>query len=438
MFAWLKDTLPNRLYARAALILVAPVIVLQLVITVVFLQRHFEGVTLQLTRGIVLETELIQRALAENPGMTDSVLTDIAERLDMQADLSPPRLPQTLRPFYDISGLVVIATFQAELDGFRAVDLSTDPQVASLSVDSAAGPLVLTFDRERVSASNPHQLLIISILVGGLMTVVSYLFLRNQLRPIKRLSAAAEAFGKGRTLPYRPSGALEVRAAGHAFLDMRNRIERQIEQRTLMLSGVSHDLRTPLTRMKLELSMLDPSAEVDALVRDVTEMEALLEAFLDFAKNSALEAMHETDPLALARDAVLRAERAGHEVAFVMKGEASGATLPLRARSVARALDNLIGNAGRYAGRAQVSVTLDESRLTMMVEDDGPGIPADRREEAVRPFARLDRARNQDKGSGVGLGLAIVADVARSHGGMLRLDESETLGGLRASLVLPR
>lgn len=438
MFAWLKETLPNRLYARAALILVTPVIVLQLVITAVFLQRHFEDVTRQLTRGIVLETELIQMTLAENPGMTDAVLSGIAERLDMQADLAPSLLPQTLRPFYDISGIAVIATFQAELDGFRAVDLATDPQVASLSVDSAAGPLVLTFDRERVSASNPHQLLIISILVGGLMTIVSYLFLRNQLRPIKRLSAAAEAFGKGRTLPYRPSGAVEVRAAGHAFLDMRNRIERQIEQRTLMLSGVSHDLRTPLTRMKLELSLLDPSAEVDALGRDVVEMEALLEAFLDFAKNSSLEAMAETDPFALARDAVTRAERAGHTISLVGGADGQGETLPLRPRSVARALDNLIGNAARYAGRAQVSVTLDETRLTLMVEDDGPGIPPDRREEATRPFARLDRARNQDKGSGVGLGLAIVADVARSHGGMLRLDDSETLGGLRASLVLPR
>lgn len=438
MFAWLKETLPNRLYARAALILVAPVIVLQLVITVVFLQRHFEDVTRQLTQGIVLETQLIQMSLAENPSMSDAVLSRIAARLEMQAVLAPASLPPTQRPFYDISGIAVIDTFQSELTGFRAVDLATNPQVATLSVDTEAGPLVLTFDRERVSASNPHQLLIISILVGGLMTIVSYLFLRNQLRPIKRLSAAAEAFGKGRTLPYKPSGAVEVRAAGLAFLDMRNRIERQIEQRTLMLSGVSHDLRTPLTRMKLELSLLDPSAEVDALGRDVTEMEGLLEAFLDFAKNSSLEAMSDTDPFALAQDAVAKAQRAGHAVTLMEAPAGQGGTLPLRPRSVARALDNLIGNAARYAGTAQVSVALDDKRLTLMVEDDGPGIPADRREEATRPFARLDRARNQDKGSGVGLGLAIVADVARSHGGMLRLDDSESFGGLRAALVLPR
>ncbi|MDO9524052.1 MAG: ATP-binding protein, partial [Gemmobacter sp.] len=236
-------------------------------------------------------------------------------------------------------------------------------------------------------------------------------------------------------LPYRPRGALEVRAAGAAFLDMRTRIERQIEQRTLMLSGVSHDLRTPLTRMKLELAMLDDSPEVRELCRDVSEMERMLDGFLAFARGDATEAAAETDLRALVEGLVARAARTGQRVVMVPGLPAAG---PLRADAVGRAVENLIGNAGRYATRAEVSVIADDRYLRVVVEDDGPGIAKDRREEALRPFTRLDGARDPNRGGGVGLGLAIAADVARSHGGSLRLGESSRLGGLRAELVLAR
>ena len=267
------------------------------------------------------------------------------------------------------------------------------------------------------------------------MTAVAYIYLRNQLRPITRLASAAEAFGRGRTEAYSPSGAIEVRVAGNAFLDMRARIERQIEQRTLMLSGVSHDLRTPLTRLKLGLSMLD-QVEAEPLLRDVDEMQRLLDSFLSFAKGAFEGEPESVDPQALVAAIVDDARRSGTEVQLV---DLSGQGLmKLRPMAIRRALENLIGNAVRYGTRAEVSITLTDRSLRISVEDDGPGIPADQRAEALKPFSRLDPARNQNKGTGVGLGLAIAADVARAHGGVLRLGESDRLGGLRADIVIAR
>jgi two-component system osmolarity sensor histidine kinase EnvZ len=217
---------------------------------------------------------------------------------------------------------------------------------------------------------------------------------------------------------------------------MRNRIERQIEQRTLMLSGVSHDLRTPLTRLRLALSMLDQDDEVRAMQRDVTDMERMLDAFLDFTRGGALDDIETVSPREVAEAAVDRAIRGGADAqVHELKGEGR---MPLRPMAVGRALDNLIGNAVRYGSRAEVSLYLTDRAARFVVEDDGPGIPPERRDEALRPFTRLDAARNQDRGTGVGLGLSIAADVARQHGGTLRLGSSERLGGLKAELVIAR
>jgi two-component system osmolarity sensor histidine kinase EnvZ len=217
---------------------------------------------------------------------------------------------------------------------------------------------------------------------------------------------------------------------------MRHRIERQMEQRTLMLSGVSHDLRTPLTRLKLGLSMIDGDEEVDAMKRDVNDMERMLDTFLDFARMDALDDPAIVDAAAFAREAVADAMRGGGDAVFA--GAEGGGRISVRPMAVRRALDNLIGNALRYGNRAEVSVSVMDRSVRFTVEDDGPGIPAGQRELAMRPFARLDAARNQNKGTGVGLGLAIAADIARQHGGVLRLGESARLGGLRADLVLAR
>jgi len=429
-FAWLKRYLPRSLYGRAALILIVPIIVLQLVVAVAFLQRHFEDVTRQMTSGVVQEVNFVLATPRD-------VARARALGIELRADA--PSTGADRRRFYDISGLMVIDTLRGGVEGVIWVDLSSDKKQVRMAAQSAAGPVELRFERRLVSASNPHQLLVLTLLTGVLMTLIAFAFLRNQLRPIRRLARAAEAFGKGQKAPYTPSGAVEVRSAGNAFLDMRARIERQIEQRTLMLSGVSHDLRTPLTRLKLGLSMLE-DAEAEALNRDVDDMERLLDAFLDFARGDALEDMEAVDPVAIAREVVEDAVREGYLVRLgTIEGvPQAGGTVMLRPVAVKRALANLVSNARRFGSECEVSVAVMASAVRFSVEDNGPGIPHHIRGEATKPFARLDRARNQDRGTGVGLGLAIVKDIARNHGGSLRLGDSPRLGGLKADLVLAR
>ncbi|WP_068111293.1 ATP-binding protein [Tropicimonas marinistellae] len=447
---WLKRSLPRGLYGRAALILVVPVVVLVVVVSLVFIQRHFEDVTQQLTRGIVLELSEVVEVLEASPDMASGLVAMQPFVTTLGIGVRPAETIRSgdRRVFYDVSGRTVIDTLRRGLPGVRSVDLAQSSRKVIVQIDTARGTIETDIDRRRASASNPHQFLVLMATIGVLMTGIAFVYLRNQLRPITQLADAAEAFGKGRVVRYKPSGALEVRAAGRAFLDMRSRIERQIEQRTMMLSGVSHDLRTPLTRLKLALSMQPESAEVDDMQRDVAEMEGLIEAFLDFARSDQGEDPEPADPVELARDVVARTARGGGAVTFV-DSDADGdgdaiselvaeRLVPLRKHSVDRAVSNLVGNALRYGQSAEVSVEMRPGSVCFCVEDDGPGIPEADRIRAMMPFTRLDSARNQDRGSGVGLGLSIARDIARRHGGALRLSESERLGGLRAELVLAR
>jgi two-component system osmolarity sensor histidine kinase EnvZ len=434
---WLKQFLPRGLYGRAALILVVPIVSLQLVVSVAFLQRHFEDVTWQLTSALGHDLRLVSDHLQADGA---EAAMAVAARLDLaRSDAAVPDWvseSDVSRRWYDLSGRVVISTLQGMVPEIVWIDLARNDRRVFLALGRGQETLTLEIDRRRVSASNPHQLFVIMILTGILMTAVAFVFLRNQVRPIRRLARVAEAFGKGRVAPYKPSGALEVRAAGRAFLDMRARIERQIEQRTMMLSGVSHDLRTPLTRLKLGLSMLDSGPETEDLLRDVEEMEALLTAFLDFARADALDDPESVDILALARKVVDDAIRMGGQVELVLPEAAP--EVALRPGAVRRALSNLLVNALRYGSQARLTLTVLDRAVRFSVEDDGPGIAPEDRDRAIRPFARLDEARNQNRGGGVGLGLAIANDIARSHGGTMRLSRSEEMGGLRVDLVLAR
>lgn len=439
-FLWLKYYMPRSLYARAVLILLLPVVFLQLVVTVLFLTRHFEDVTQQMTTAVARELRFVLDVVDTAPdrGSISSHVVDEASQLAITVDaVDPVEVPAThLRDFSDFSGRVIVSMLPDVVTQVSQIDLTENRRV-HVYADTRHGPVRISFDRRRVSASNPHQLFVNMVFFGGLVTVIAILYLRNQLRPIKRLARAAEAFGRGRHEPYTPSGASEVRSAGNAFLDMRSRIERQIEQRTLMLSGVSHDLRTPLTRMRLSLSMLEDD-ERAALERDVDDMQEMLDAFLNFVKGAGEGEPEPVDPHELVATVVENARRAGRNVTLMPpEGEGEG-TVQLNLLAMRRALDNLISNAVRYGAMAEVSVLLTEKTLRIRVEDDGPGIPENRRAEATRPFTRLDSSRNQDKGGGVGLGLAIATDIARAHGGVLRLSSSVRLGGLRADIVIAR
>ncbi|SHG75112.1 two-component system, OmpR family, osmolarity sensor histidine kinase EnvZ [Cognatiyoonia sediminum] len=437
-FGWLKQYMPRGLYMRGALILLLPVLTIQLLVSVVFIQRHFEGVTDQMVDAVGIELRFIAD-LANQENTQDSAMSNIlaiAEPLEMDVAWveEVPEIGND-RQWTDFTGNSVRAYLLSEVPEISEISLA-NPRIVTVWMETPAGILQLSFLRKRVSASNPHQLLVIMVILGGLMTLIAYFFLRNQLRPIKRMADAAQAFGKGQKLDYSPSGAVEVRAAGAAFLDMRNRIERQTQNRTMMLSGVSHDLRTPLTRLRLGLSMLD-SEEAAPMIADVDEMQYLLDGFLDFARSSSADELELADPHELVREAVSKAQRANMNVTL---GESEGATdsTKLRPAAISRALDNLCNNALRYGTQAEVSAVITDKAIRFIVEDNGPGIPVDQREAALRPFERLDPSRNQDKGSGVGLGLTIVNDVARTHGGLLRLGDSEKLGGLKAEIVLPR
>lgn len=439
-FVWLKRYVPRGIYGRAALILLLPVVLLQLVVVVIFAQRHFEGVTTQMTDTVLRELAQVLDVVAETPDRADvpAAVRQRLGRLDIAVTpVAAADMPGTNSYlWYDYSGRVLARHLAARLPEYRSVDLS-DGGLVDLYLETGKGPLKLRFDRRRISAANPHQLFVYTVFFGVVLSLIASIYLRNQLRPIKRLARASEAFGRGRHEPYSPSGAVEIRAAGNAFLDMRARIERQMEQRTLMLSGVSHDLRTPLTRMRLSLSMLEDE-EAAALMQDVEDMQRMLDEFLNFAKGAAEGEPERVDPHALMAEVVEDARRAGRDVTLLPpEGEGTG-TVKLRRIAIRRAVDNLVSNAVRYGARAEVSVMLSDKTLRIRVEDDGPGIPEAQRVEAVKPFSRLDPARNQDKGSGVGLGLAIATDIARAHGGVLRLGESTRLGGLRADIVIAR
>jgi len=432
MFALLKRIVPRGLYGRTALIVAVPFLALQIIVSVVFIQRHFEDVTRQMVNTASVSIDYVLAEIdAYGPGKTAEAT---ARRLAITLGPAMEVPGADRRLWYDLSGRTVTSRLR-ELYEVEAVDL-TNTRRARVWLTNAGDTYLMEFDRRAFSARNPHQLLVLMVVAGLIMIAISFIYLRNQLRPIKRLAKAAEDFGRGRIAPYSPSGASEVRAAGSAFLDMRARIERQIEQRTLLLSGVSHDLRTPLTRLRLGLSMMEESADTQALRRDAEAMGEMIDAFLDFARVSAGEEPGETDLAALLEGCIDDARRGGQRVD--LEGEIPRISAPLRPISLRRTVANLLSNAARYGSFSRISCQALDRAIRIRVEDDGPGIPLEARDAAIRPFVRLDDARNQNVGGSVGLGLAIAADTARRHGGTLRLGESADLGGLCADVVLAR
>lgn len=436
----LKSIVPRGLYWRAALILIVPVVTILLVVSVLFIQRHYEGVTRQMTGNFARTADYIRDQIAAEPDLAtaEARAHALGQAFNVGLTLRPqPAPPLVSDPiaFYDLNSRIVQTQLQTVLEGVAFAGVIDG--AVWLRLESGPQLLEMSFPLNQVSARNPHQLLVVMLLSGCLMSLIAFLFLKNQMRPIRRLAEAAEAFGRGQIKPYHPSGAIEVRAAGHAFLQMRRRIEHFVEQRTLMLSGVSHDLRTPLTRMKLGLSMLDHEPEARALLADVAQMEGLIDRFLEFARADVAEEVRPVDLRALV---AAKVAQAGRGVSLGAGARGAPLVMMLRAELFDRALDNVLGNALRYATRAELRIEIEADAVNVIVEDDGPGIARKQRAEAVKPFVRLDAARTASgAGSGAGLGLAIVADALRSQGGRMRLEEGQTpgLSGLEVRLILP-
>ncbi|HEV7251801.1 MAG TPA: ATP-binding protein [Mesorhizobium sp.] len=429
--------MPKRLYARSLLIVVTPMILLQTVVTAVVLERYWQRVTEQLSEATTRDVAAVIDMVESFPPEDDAQVIRIARRrLGLDVELLPgATLPQPgAAPLFSILDPILSAEIDKRIGLPHWLDTAGEDSTIEIRVQLDDQVLRVQADRSRAYASRTHQFLVWMVGTAAVLLLIAIPFLRNQIRPITQLAEAAESFGKGRPIPanFRPRGAEEVRRAGLAFLLMRERIERQIEQRTAMLTGVSHDLRTILTRFRLQLALGPKFLDLDALNKDIDDMQSMLQGYIDFARGENAE-----DEGAF--DLEEWAERTEDEAVLRERGFAFSLQGPplchVRPQAFGRLLDNLVGNSFRYARKVEVSAAHDGNDLTVTIDDDGPGVPADRREDVFKPFVRLDEARNQDAG-GTGLGLSIARDVARSHGGDITLAESP-LGGLRAVVRVP-
>lgn len=433
----LKRILPRTLLGRTTLIIVTPVVLAQLVATWIFYDRHWDTVTRRLAFGvsgdIAMIIELLESALT--PEEVRRTLSLAARTTDLMVTIEPgATLPDPIPPPQGRLAETIGKAMRERVGAPFTVNTQMEDWY-EIRVGMDGGVLSVLSPEKRLFS--PTTYIFILWMVGSALVLfaIAMIFMRNQIRPIRRLAAAADAFGKGRDVAnFKPEGAAEVRLAAAAFQAMRERIQRQISQRTEMLAGVSHDLRTPLTRMKLALDMLDPSPEVDELNADVSEMETMIEAYLSFARGEGEEAVVPVDLDRLLREAAAAVRRQGATIHYQ---ESGALTLPLRPNAVRRCFVNLLINAHRHADEIWLSIAVSPHHVDIMVDDDGPGIPANLREDAFRPFQRLDPARASEGGGGSGLGLTIARDVVRSHGGDIKLLDSPH-GGLRAAVRLPR
>lgn len=435
---FLKRRLPTSLWGRSLLIIVLPVLAMQIAVTWVFFDAHWQTVTARLSEGLAGDIAWAVQSYEDDPTPQNmAVIADRAERamqlsVAFQEDRTLPT--ETRRGAIGVVDRVMERALQGRLDRPYWFDTTRYPAYIDIQVQEPGGVLRFIAPRERAVATQAHIFVLWLAVATILLMGVAILFIRNQVRSIERLADAAEAFGRGESVPrFKPHGAREVRQAATAFMAMRDRIQRHIDQRTAMLASVSHDLRTPLTRLRLELALAPPFKRQDAMRGDLDEMEHMIDEYLAFARGEAGE---DTQTVALADLLGTVAEDARRAGAEVEVEVSPGLTAPLRPLAFKRALTNLAGNAAAHGEHVRLSARpLASGGLEIGVEDDGPGIPEAMYEDAFRPFSRLDESRNQNR-KGVGLGLAIARDVARGHGGDITLGRSD-LGGLKAEIRLP-
>ncbi len=433
---WHKRLLPRSLFGRSVLIIVTPLVLVQVIATWIFYDRVWDTVSRRLSSAVAGEiAEVVQDM---------SVITDPAERtrdfertgrvteLDYIFWAGETLPPGMARVASGGSEQLVAALTERVRRPFQ-IDDEFDPRDILVTIALPDGVLQVAVPKKRLFT--PTTYIFVLWMTGSSLVLfaVATLFMRNQVKSLRRLADAAESFGKGRDVPnFRLAGASEVRRVGAAFLLMRERIQRQISQRTEMLAGVSHDLRTPLTRMKLALELMREDAAIDELKSDVAQMQGMVQGYLDFARGEGGETPCETDLPMLLEEVVANARRDGAPVTIAAP---EAFAVSLRPDAMRRCIANLIANARRYGSHVWVTAVPVKDGIDILVDDDGPGIPAHRRDDVFRPFYRLDAARSPQTGS-VGLGLTIARDVALSHGGDITLEESPQ-GGLRVRVHLP-
>ncbi|MEE8505002.1 MAG: ATP-binding protein [Kiloniellales bacterium] len=436
-----KRILPRTLLGRSLLIIVTPLVLLQVISTWVFFDRHYDTTTKRLAQGLAGDVAIVIQMMIRNPGSVERGQVFRLAQRSMHLDLTfveDARLPQTTpSKSFNIFTSLLERKLSGALEGYVGrpflIDARSLEKQVEIQVQLADGVLRVMVPRERLFSSTTYIFIMWMVGSSIVLFLVAMIFMRNQVKPIRRLAWAADRFGKGQDVAdFRPEGATEVRRAATAFLRMRERIKRQITQRTEILAGVSHDLRTPLTRMKLELAMLGDHAARGNLEADVAEMEHMVEGYLAFARGEGAENPEPTDVSGLLRDVVGQMRREGRVVDLHVE---ETMTVPLRRQTMRRCLINLIGNAQRYGDHVSISAGQRKKSIEITIDDDGPGIPLDKREDVFKPFFRLERSRNPETG-GVGLGLTIARDVVRNHGGDLMLEDAPG-GGLRARIRLP-
>lgn len=426
----LRDYTPRGYKSRHILILIVPMIIFVVTMTLYFFSNHVRDVNAKLSRSVAREIALIIEQRQIDPAGWDDLVAGLAD-----AELMQVRFLEGETTLVAPEGRRCCGALTREMNNQVGGEFAfaADPNgMMTIRVLTGDGVLETVLDRKRVVIITAHIFIVWTVIFCAFLLATSYAFLRNQVRSIMQLTRAADAFGRGEDAPdYRPSGAREIRQAARSIIRMRNRIMRYTDQRAAMLAGVSHDLRTPLTRLKLELSMVPKEIDTSAAKTDIKEMEEMLEGYLAFARGEETEQPTDANLGSIAHEASIAAQ----ERAVISLDTDQSVQLRLRPMAVKRAVTNLINNAADHADTVQVRVWRDGQFAYVDVEDDGPGIPEAEREDAFRPFNRLDAARNQNL-SGVGLGLTIARDAARAHGGDVVLTDS-SLGGLEASLRIP-
>ena len=426
-----KDVLPKGLYSRTLLIIIIPVVVLQGILTFVFLDRHWQLVTRKLSSAVASE---IATFIDVVPSLGLNKVIELSERFyDAEVNYIPNKklINNPPKPINLVEN-TLSKELSKNMNNSFWVDAHTYEKRVIVQIEKKEGIYEFIIPRRNVYATNSHIFLVWMVISSLLLVSVAVIFMRQQIKPIEKLSKAAQQFGLGKKMEnFKPSGATEVRRAAEAYLKMQERIERFIEQRTLMLAGVSHDLRTPLTRLKLQIEMLSDDKTNIELLSDVNEMQKMLENYLDFAEDVTREKATKTDLKKMISEIIDSESTKNKTIEFNIKND-EPIFFECRTIAMKRCITNLLNNACSYGDRIRIALERKKDVIDISIEDNGPGIDKSDYDKAIKPFIRLDSSRNQNI-PGSGLGLSISQDITSNHGGKLIMSKSN-LGGLKVQL----